>query len=177
MKKLLLLALSVATLFLASPNAIAASFTLGDGTLGPGDTGLFGAAPKAGTISDTFDFVTTSAAEIGALAASIEIFRREISGLSVELYRGNPTDGSANDTLVSGSVPLIPSGDLVVLAFSNLQAGLQYYFLVGGVAGPKGGIYLGLYHLSAVPLPAAVWLLGTALTVLVGFAGSRRRTA
>jgi len=170
-------AVAVSLALLIPTGTRAASFTLGDGMLGPGDHGLFGAAPGAGPISDTFGFQAISAAQIGVIAASIEIFHHAIDGLIVALYQDNGAPGvSSDDDMKASSVPIAPGGDVVLLAYSNLQSGLHYYLEVFGTAvGSKGGLYIGAYNLSAVPVPPTVWLLASALVGLVGIARRRCR--
>jgi len=178
MTKIVSLAFAITMALVPVTGAKAAAYTLGDGTLGPGDAGIFGIpvnvpAPP-GVISDTYSFVATSLAQIATIVSSLEFFGPEISGLSVQLFQGDPTDGFL-DALVATGAQVMGNSDLLSMTYANLQpAGLGYYLLVGGTAGSNGGIYTGAYNLSVVPIPAAMWLFATALVGLAGVARRRR---
>lgn len=60
------------------------------------------------------------------------------------------------------------------LVFSNLTAGTWYAVAAGGSGGSTGA-YTITANLSAVPVPGAVWLFGSAIAGLVGV--SRRKRA
>jgi len=178
MKKIVSLVFAITMALVPVTGAKAAAYTLGDGTLGPGDAGIFGipidSPVPSGVISDTYEFVATEFAQIGTILGSLEFFGPEITGLSLQLFQGNPGDGFA-DLLVATGAQVMGNSDLLSMAFANLQpGGLGYYLLVGGTAGSSGGIYTGAYNLTVVPIPAAMWLFATALVGLAGIARRRR---
>jgi hypothetical protein len=66
----------------------------------------------------------------------------------------------------------------VKLNWDSVFGGVRQFALGGGVSGPGGGVNSTSYgmiiegELSAVPIPGAVWLMGSAL---IGFVGWGRR--
>ena len=76
---------------------------------------------------------------------------------------------NGDDALLASSVG---SGPDMSLNFGGTTAG-NYYLTVGGVAtGSAGGIYAGAIDVAPVPVPPAVWMLGSAI---VGLATVGRR--
>lgn len=59
---------------------------------------------------------------------------------------------------------------------SSISLGTAGQAVVSGIADASFGTAVGFESLSAVPVPAAIWLFGTALIGLVGF-GKRRKAA
>ena len=70
----------------------------------------------------------------------------------------------------------MPSGAALTLGFAALLTELHYGLVfTGTLTGEFGGLYAGSYSISAVPLPAAVWLFLSALVGLVGVVRRRRQ--
>lgn len=88
-----------------------------------------------------------------------------IDNLTLEVYSG--------DTTMPGTWTLLgsDSGDEAQVVNLALVAGTDYFVRVIGDVGAKPGNYAGNY-VAAVPVPAAVWLFGSALA---GLAVVRRR--
>lgn len=152
--------LAMALLMVASAvfsfNSHAATIDLG--TLAVGDT-KFGAGFGFEGISDTWKFQVT---QTGKLSGA---FFFPIFG----------SINSLNATSVSSSPFTLPMAGQLVLTPVVLTPGM-YSVSVTGTTMPLGyGAYVGAFSLTAVPLPAPVMLLGSAMLGLVGFA--RRRSA
>ena len=100
-------------------------------------------------------------------------------------YDGSQTIPSANSPLQDGNPYLIPGGDgtqdnIVSMLFPNLAAG-SYIVFVGGAdyasqanTAARGVLATFSLNPTAVPVPAAVWLFGSALAGLGVF--GRRKT-
>lgn len=139
-----------------SLNSHAATIDLG--ALGVGDT-EFGAGFAFGSISDSWTFTVT---QTGKLSAG---FAFPIFG-SIDVLSASDINGSPFALALPGQLTLTP----VVLTPG------MYSISVTGTTNPLGfGAYVGALQLTAVPLPAPVLLLGSAMLGLVGFA--RRRSA
>jgi hypothetical protein len=101
-----------------------------------------------------------------------------IDQLQMRLYSGNtPTLGTpAGVTIQSWSSPISAgtfSGTVVSLPETLLASGNYVLEVRGLVTGTAGGSYTGQLAVAPVPVPAALWLMGSALG-LVG-AASRAR--
>lgn len=83
----------------------------------------------------------------------------DISNLNLSIY-------DASNTLLSST------GDNISANGINVAAGSYHAVVTGNAIGTNGGLYsLSLYaEPSAVPVPAAFWLLGSGLLGLVGIA-------
>lgn len=84
----------------------------------------------------------------------------------------NPLSGTG--LILLGSIANDGDGS-VTYQFNNLAAGGKYSLFIGGDDGAVGGKYKVNMTLSQVPLPAAVWLFGSALAGM-GVIGRRRRS-
>ena len=153
--------------------AHATSYTLIDHsapgpTLNPGDLANFSNSGIAGTIFNDSWFFGLGQTGAGGLVTNVDITVGStsilnISPFTVNLYAesgGAPT-GPVLATGTSFNLPSLPSGlyDLVI---------------TGTATGSSGGQYLGTVVASAVPLPAAAWLLLSGLAG-VGAMARRRR--
>lgn len=109
-------------------------------------------------------------------------------GRRIDVTTASPTVFTAE--LLAGGAPIgpglfatqnAPNGTTFTLAFADLVVGTQYTLqVIGTVLAQAGGTYTFSANLSQVPLPAAVWLLLSALAGLVGMTrlGARQaRTA
>jgi len=71
-----------------------------------------------------------------------------------------------------------PNGTTFSLAYADLVTGVDYTLqVIGTVLAQAGGTYTFSANLSQVPLPAAVWLLLSALVGLAGMARVRGKAA
>lgn len=130
--------------------------------LGPGDTGLIPitAVSPGSLVDQDWFFSLTSPSKLKGDVISFNFDSFHIKDLMVELL------DTATDKMY----------DLGAGKFSlaSLPAGPYELILTGDATGSSGGIYAGAFHLTAVPLPAAAWLL---LSGLVGLGAiARRRT-
>jgi hypothetical protein len=151
---------------------------------GPGTNSTVG--PYA--FQDTYKFSLSQAANGDALAVSLNLNAGpnaifDISNLQFRLYEVPSSSAPyglsipANSTIVTKWMGTTgPSNGASIIAnFSNIQSG-TYFLDVAGIAdGSGGGTYLGQLNLSAVPLPAAAWLMLSGLAGLIGF--KRKRAA
>jgi hypothetical protein len=149
------------------------------GTFGYTDTldttPLITSGPAAGYgFIDTYVFSSTNAAA-SSLTTTINLGSLSgITGLQERLYAfsGAPVLGSPGSSLIQDWTSPLPGG--VVLNDPNLAVGTYALEVRGATTGTFGGTYSGALNLSnvaAVPLPAAVWLFGSALA---GMASVRR---
>jgi len=120
-----------------------------------------------GSFSDTYNFTIGSLSD---MAASVTNYRLpigtidvlDISGLNMSIFN------EANDLLTSSS-----SGFSV---FGTVPAGAYHALVTGNGHGASGGAYIislatsSVLTPTAVPVPAAAWLLGSGLIGLVGVA-------
>lgn len=123
-----------------------------------------------GPISETYNF-TISAPSFTLTSSTVQNLGygpeaiQTISGFNLSVY--NSSNALLNSTTISGTT----------LEFSNLSAGSYYAVVSGSSAVPSGGAYtIQLYaEASPVPVPAAVWLLGSGLIGLVGVARRKEK--
>lgn len=130
------------------------------------------------SFSDIWTFTLSQAANInGFLFSNNTLSNFQLADLNVILQSG---DGATTFDPVTGyTVPNPPPPNMVLqaaLSFADLAAG-DYRFLISGVV--PGSQAAGQYQLqgqvSAVPLPAAVWLLLSAVLGLASLSRFRRR--
>lgn len=136
---------------------------------------------------DSFRFALSSAANGDSLVVSLNLPPTyQINNLEYRLYMvgsmtdpttaplpsvGNPLPGGASIVNAwAGATALNPTD---TATFYNLGAGTYVLDVAGTTAGLQGGTYTGIVQLQPVPLPAAVWLLGSALSAF-GLFGRRR---
>jgi hypothetical protein len=138
------------------------------------------------TFYDDYLFSVT-AADLSSVTSTINLGSPtgsvlQISNLQVRLYSGTtPTLGNPGPSLISAwssSQTIVPgiTADFQVLN-TTLAAGNYILEVRGNVTGAAGGSYSGVLNVAnvtttPVPVPAAVWLLGSAL---VGMASISRR--
>ena len=166
---------TVGTLGLGSAQAALMNFTL-TGEVSYADSNLFNlAAGDSVTVDGTFDD--------GVLSGGTgSVYFDAGSGNTFVVTAGDATFTEADD--VSGGV--YPRLDLTAYAFEDLRflfdvgaggyfdSGLGYFDGDDGDSGIVTGTWVD-FSMSPVPVPAAVWLLGSGLLALVGIA--RRKAA
>jgi hypothetical protein len=136
----------------------------------------------SGSFTDVYKFTLNSAADLDSAVLNFNLLSlTHIKYFTLWLVDcgadGNSTtcnpstDGNLDSEV--GPNTILPS--ILTLSFSGLTPGVHYGFLVTGkVTGLLGGAYLGHVTLSAVPVPAAVWLFVSGLVGLVVFVRRRR---
>jgi len=98
---------------------------------------------------DGYAFSVNSTSGINADVVKINLAGRTTTGLSLYLY----DDSEAGDPLIAGGK------NIKSFILPSIAAGSDLDLQVSGNGGPAGGAYSGLLQVTAVPLPAAVWLL------------------
>ena len=134
--------------------------------LTPGDTASFLNSPGIGSISDNWTFGLTTSNGVGAQAIDFNflgIFN--IIGFAATLYQSNGAGGYTGPAIATG-------GSGVTFVVPSLAAGEYDLVITGTANGTAGGFYQGV--VSAVPLPAAAWLLLSGLAG-VGIMARRRK--
>ena len=128
-------------------------------SLNIGDIGLVQTtAVSNGSFTDDFYFRLTSTSELSSRVTKVKLPGFGFSDLDVKLF-----DTTTHTLVGSGKHFTLPS----------LAGGDNYDLRVFGKASsPLGGIFAGAVHVSAVPIPAAAWLL---LSGLVGVGAMARR--
>lgn len=147
---------------LAAASSVAqANTTYNVGTLVPGYTTNFGINWTPAPFIDTFNFHLNAASDV---SASLNDF--PVSLYSLSIYK------DANLFLsLNGGAPIADGQSTTIY---NLGIGNYSAVVSGNATGLSGGIYAVSMSAkpAAVPVPAAVWLLGSGL---LGLAGVARR--
>jgi hypothetical protein len=155
--------------------AHATSYTLTDNspsgpTLNPGDIANFGnSGPNGTNFSDNWYFQLGQPGA-GGLVTNVDVTVGatnilNISSFSVSLYAATSGGAIISPVLATGTSFNLPS----------LPSGMYDLLITGAATGVSGGQYVGTVAASAVPLPAAAWLLLSGLAG-VGAMARRRRT-
>jgi len=118
-----------------------------------------------GAFSDTFNFNIGTASD---LAASASVHSLDFGSLSVLQISGLSMSIFGPSGQISG-----PTAPAISVTNFNLSTGSYYAQISGNATGLFGGSYSVAMVASPVPIPAAVWLLGSGLIGLVGV--SRRK--
>lgn len=103
----------------------------------------------------------------------------QISNLQQRLYNYATNPGITIGAPVGGAIdawtsPVGSFGTVAILPTTVLTPGTYVLQTRGNVTGTFGGSYAGTLNLTAVPAPAAAWLLGSGLIALAGVARKRK---
>lgn len=121
---------------------------------------------SVGSFSDTYNFTISSLSDWTASVTNIQLSSfLNIADLNMRIF------DSANNQLSN-------SGSNVAVFGDNILAGSYYAIVTGTTTGSIGGAYMMSISTPPlpVPLPAAVWLLGSGLIGLVGVARRKERS-
>lgn len=149
------------------------------GTLGPNSVGSYGQTVSAGNSTTTFAhdyaFGLSGNASLKSVVLNFNAFApRNIIGLQAMLFS---TNGTTDTLLASTSIGDGSLYETIKLAYANLNSATDYFIrIVGTVTRGTLGTYAGVYELSPVPLPPALWLFGSAIIGLAAI-GRQRRAA
>lgn len=145
----------------------------------PATVGLSTSAPAGFGFYDDFLF-TIPSASTNAVTSTIGLSNiLGIDNLQVRVYNAAtnaplPVLGTPNGTVLEGWTTLAGPGTLIsILSPANLHAGTYVLEVRGTVIGTAGGSYSGVMNVAPVPLPAGLWLFGSALGAL---GAARRRS-
>lgn len=123
------------------------------------------------------DYVfTIGGATANSVSTTIDLGNMlQITNLQQRLYNasGNsvPTPGIPVGGVINAlTSPIGTFGSVAVLPTIMLAPGTYVLEIRGNVTGSAGGSYAGTMNLTAVPVPAAAWLLGSGLLGLVSVA-------
>ena len=128
-------------------------------SLNIGDTGLVPVTVQSsGSFTDNFYFSLASISKLSSQVTKIALTGFGFSDLDVKLF--DTTTSTLVGTGLHFTLPSLAGGDNYDLR------------VFGKASSPLGGIFAGAVHVSAVPIPAAAWLL---LSGLVGVGAMARR--
>lgn len=136
----------------------------------------FGGAPGTSFEHD-YLFAVPSAADLVAFGVEFSGPFTDLTSFTADLFEGDPTlCGSGCALLASATLPTANPASFL-LSYAGLQSGLDYFLRVSSTIGATGfGVYTGLMAVSAVPVPPALLLFGTALAGVAALARRRRKT-
>ena len=149
-------------------------------------TNFSGANLIAGAIAPTYD---GTVAQTGPAASSPIAWDFNLGGTWVNSYTTAASSGDATGGSISGTINIIDNWNGTDFAqggaFTGTTSGSNFTaswtsLIVGGPFNGQTGTYnvSGTYAVApAVPVPAAIWLMGSGLIGLVGVARRRRKVA
>jgi hypothetical protein len=160
-----------ATTLSSTASAAAVTYSVTD-ILDPVDQVFFFDNPTtpAGFFNDTYNFTLSTLSNTSAAVTNHKLTFgtkkiQDIVGIKMDIFNSDY------------SILLSSSGDNVSVDGTNVAAGSYHAVITGFGSGTKGGAYqMSIYaEPTAVPVPAAAWLLGSGLIGLVAVA--RRKEA
>lgn len=135
----------------------------------PETVGLSVSVPAGFGFYDDFLF-TIPSASTNSITSTIGFSNiLNIDNLQVRIYNAAtnsplPVLGTPNGTVLEGWTTLVaPGSSISIVAPNNLNAGTYVLEVRGTVTGSAGGSYSGVLNVAPVPLPAALWLFGSAV--------------
>ena len=144
----------------------------------PETIGLSSSVPGGFGFYDDFLF-TVPAASTNSITSTIGLSNiLGIENLQVRLYNAAlnsplPVLGTPNGIVIEGWTTLIaPGSSISIISPSSLSAGTYVLEVRGTATGSAGGSYSGVMNVSPVPVPATLWLFGSAMG---GLLVARRR--
>ncbi|MEQ1637578.1 MAG: FxDxF family PEP-CTERM protein [Methylococcales bacterium] len=132
----------------------------------------FAAGPVNGVFSDTFNFNVVP--NVGGSSSVTNIGFSLANGLITSFAA--VIDGTIN--LVLSTTPTGTGAILSVLSqtFGTLSTGAHTLVVSGTAVNASYGGNININPVGAVPVPAAVWLFGSALVGLMGVSGRKKKT-
>lgn len=162
----------VAGAMIAPATSMAATITPGSDlfiNVGVGnDVGFGGTFDAAGYAAVSFMLSGIAGTTIGS-AVSISA-PGPLNAVQANIYQDTNLNGlwdTGLDLLIATGTPVTPLSSTVTAL--HLVSGVKYFV---GITGPSKGGYGG--SISAVPLPAAAWLFGSALLGFMGWSNRRK---
>ena len=155
--------------------SVAASATANNLDLVNPVTVSYSGLPAGSSFNDQFSF-TIPVNTVGAAAAvslDISIGSLNLLGISNFTVQQDPYHASTNP--LSFSAMKNTAGNITGYQSNALATGAYFFDVLGSISGINGGAYTAAIStvssnaVSAVPLPSAAWLLGSALAGLVSF--------
>ena len=142
---------------------------------------LFGGAfgsPGTTSLVDSIAFKVTGNSDLNVFGANLLPPPFNFTNLVAELFT---VDGGACSLGCLVTPDSSTSGSIFALSYAGLQAGSNYLLKITGTLGSgffgaAGGLYQGLFAVSAVPVPPALILFGTAIAGMATLARRRRKS-
>jgi hypothetical protein len=160
------LLVGAAILGLVATNQTASASTINLGTLisdqAYGLVGQASGAPNSVSVIDTYQFGVAGESSFAASVVDLIFNQFNFKTLYGELFDEDPTTCLGCVALASAS-----GMDSFHLSYADLAGGAEYFLRISGEFGSGGhGAYGGALSVSPVPIPGAIWLLGSALAGL-----------
>ena len=125
-------------------------------------------APALGPFSDIYNFTVSTLSD---LAGSVTNHQLQFG--TTDILNINSLNMSVYN---AANVLLSSSGSGVSVLDTNIAAGAYHALVTGTGTGTLGGAYMVSIIAQPVPVPAAVWLLGSGLIGIIGVARRKEPT-